>query len=115
MNRPQPKGQGRIAIAKRLLLALLCIPALFHIPAVFAQAYPSKPVTIIVPFAAGGGTDLLARFWGAILQKELGQSFIIDVRAGTDEEIEHEHPHGAGGHDHDGDDEDDGPGGSHVH
>jgi FKBP-type peptidyl-prolyl cis-trans isomerase SlyD len=38
---------------------------------------------------------------------------IIDVRAGTDEEIEHEHPHGAGGHDHD--DEDDGPGGSHVH
>ncbi len=40
---------------------------------------------------------------------------VIDVRAGTDEEIEHEHPHGAGGHDHDGDDEDDGPGGSHVH
>ena len=40
---------------------------------------------------------------------------VLDVRAGTDEEIEHEHPHGAGGHDHDGDDEDDGPGGSHVH
>jgi len=40
---------------------------------------------------------------------------VIDVRAGTDEEIQHEHPHGAGGHDHDGDDEDDGPGGSHVH
>ena len=40
---------------------------------------------------------------------------VLDVRAGTDEEIEHEHPHGAGGHDHDGDDEDDGPGGSHEH
>jgi tripartite-type tricarboxylate transporter receptor subunit TctC len=49
-----------------------------------AQArYPSKPVTIIVPFATGGGTDLLARFWGAILQKELGQPFVVDVKAGA--------------------------------
>jgi len=38
---------------------------------------------------------------------------ILDVRAGTEEEIEHQHPHGAGGHHHD--DDEDGSGGSHVH
>lgn len=40
---------------------------------------------------------------------------IIDVRAGTEEEIEHQHPHGAGGYHHDHDDDDDDSGGPHVH
>ena len=48
-----------------------------------AQAYPTKPITIIVPFSAGGTTDILARVVGQALTAELGQSVIIDNRAGA--------------------------------
>ena len=48
-----------------------------------AQAYPTKPVTIIVPFAAGGTTDILARIIGQALTAELGQSIVVDNRAGA--------------------------------
>jgi tripartite-type tricarboxylate transporter receptor subunit TctC len=52
-------------------------------PAAAQAAYPSKPITIIVPFAAGGTTDILARVVGQALTKELGQSVVIDNRAGA--------------------------------
>ena len=48
-----------------------------------AQAYPGKPITIVVPFAAGGPTDLMARIVGERMGKELGQTFVIDNTTGA--------------------------------
>lgn len=47
-----------------------------------AQDYPARPVRIVVPYAAGGGTDALARFLARGLERRLGQPFIIENRPG---------------------------------
>jgi tripartite-type tricarboxylate transporter receptor subunit TctC len=48
-----------------------------------AQAWPAKPVTLLVPFPPGGSTDLIARTVGAKLQEKFGQTFIVDNKAGA--------------------------------
>ena len=49
----------------------------------FAQAYPSKPIKLIVPFAPGGFTDVVARILGQKLSVSLGQQFVIENKAGA--------------------------------
>lgn len=63
---------------------LICIVLALAITSVgHAQNYPSKPVRIIVPYAAGQGTDSVTRYIAAQLTKTLGQTFIVDNRAGA--------------------------------
>ena len=64
-------------------LVLACIAALALTPAALAQAWPTRPVTMIVPFPAGGNADVLARALAAELSEKLGQQFIVDNRAGA--------------------------------
>src|SRR5947207_8662886 len=48
-----------------------------------AQTYPVRPVTVIVPFAAGGSTDVIARIVGEHISRTLGQQLIIENIAGA--------------------------------
>src|SRR5262249_39829313 len=52
-------------------------------PAAAQDSWPSKPVTVIVPFGAGGNTDALARIYSARLSARLGQQFVIENRIGA--------------------------------
>jgi tripartite-type tricarboxylate transporter receptor subunit TctC len=67
---------------RSLLLALGLAGSLLAAPA-FGQAYPSRPVKIIVPFATGGPADNYARFIAQRLQEALGHSFVVDNRPGA--------------------------------
>jgi len=58
------------------LLALVTTPAA-------AQTYPARPVTIVVPYAAGGNTDAIARTLAHRLEQRLGQPFVIEQRLGA--------------------------------
>jgi tripartite-type tricarboxylate transporter receptor subunit TctC len=62
-----------------LVVACLAIAA----SAAGAQPYPSKPITIVVPFAAGSGTDSIARIIGQYLQTALNQSVVIENKVGA--------------------------------
>ncbi|HWI38411.1 MAG TPA: tripartite tricarboxylate transporter substrate binding protein [Burkholderiales bacterium] len=65
-----------------MIRALFLAAAIIAAPA-FAQTYPSKPVRFVVPYAAGGATDLIARVIGERLSAHLGQPFVIDNRPGA--------------------------------
>jgi tripartite-type tricarboxylate transporter receptor subunit TctC len=75
---------------KRLLVALAALGALVAAPGAHAQAYPSKPVTLIVPYLAGGPADVAARIVAQGLAERLGQPVVVINRPGAGGNIGHE-------------------------
>lgn len=73
-----------LVIARRTALGLLAVGAgLVASGLAQAQSYPTKPIRLIVPFAAGGGVDTVARILGEALKQELGQGVVIENLPGA--------------------------------
>ncbi len=68
----------------RRVICMFCAAVAAALPAAAAaQSYPNKPVRLLVPFVAGGGTDLVARAVAQKLSERTGQQFVVDNRPGA--------------------------------
>jgi tripartite-type tricarboxylate transporter receptor subunit TctC len=70
-------------IRHQMLTAAVTALALAPTGARAADDYPSRPVTMVIPFAAGGPTDIVGRIMGARMGEFLGQQFVVEDRAGA--------------------------------
>ncbi len=88
--RPERRHRGAQTRARRSLATRWLTQATALLPVVFAastaaaaDAYPARPIRLIVPFVAGGGTDLLARLVAPRFGEALGQQVVVDNRGGA--------------------------------
>src|SRR5256885_7864013 len=70
-------------IRRGFLFSLIACAGSIACGTALAQAYPTKPVTLIVPFAAGGPTDVVARTIAVSMSKSLGQTIIVENKLGA--------------------------------
>ncbi len=78
-----PERMSNFAVAAMLGLAGVSAALFAALPSARAQTYPSRPITMIIPFAAGGPTDVLARLVGQRMGEVLGQQIIIENVGGA--------------------------------
>lgn len=71
-------------LTRLIVCGMLALPLTAE---VHAQAYPERPVTVVVPFAPGGSVDIVARIAGEALQKNLEQPFVIETQPGANSRI----------------------------
>jgi tripartite-type tricarboxylate transporter receptor subunit TctC len=74
---------GRTVSTRRALLLAIPLAVAVFMPMTTWAAWPDHTVTVVVPYAAGGNTDVMARLAGQELQKRLGQPFVIENLAGA--------------------------------
>src|SRR4051812_45917612 len=79
-NSPSLAQRGKVGMGA-LITTIFYLAATPYTHA--AEAYPAKPIRVIVPFAAGGGTDILVRTLSQKLSENLGQQLLIDNRGGA--------------------------------
>lgn len=70
-------------VRRHMLATALAALALIGSPAVFAQAYPAKPITVVVAYPPGGDTDAIARLFAEKLSQRLKQTVIVDNKPGA--------------------------------
>src|SRR5438552_17491584 len=75
-------GETLMLIVRRSVLAALACAACLNAPAL-AQPYPSKPIHLIVPDPAGGGTDFFARIVGQKMSELIGQPIVVENKPGA--------------------------------
>jgi hypothetical protein len=75
-------GRGTLTLRRTFAAATIALLATAHdLKMTCAQDWPTRAVTVVVPFAAGGGTDLMARMIAEPMSRFLGQQVIIENRA----------------------------------
>src|SRR5215213_9793804 len=77
------RGVSMLRTFRRAASAALAVTAAIAAAQCAAQTWPSKPLRLVVPYAAGGSTDTLARIVGAQLGERLGQQVVVDNRTGA--------------------------------
>src|SRR5207244_1895558 len=81
---PRPSGRGFAAhLRMRTELAAAVVAALAFVMPACAQDYPTRPITLVVPYAAGGGNDAMARIVADRMSAALGQQIVIENRGGA--------------------------------
>ena len=66
-----------------LRFALIALSLIFVLSRADAQDYPTRPITIVVPYTPGGSTEILSRFVGLKLEERLGKSVVIENKPGA--------------------------------
>src|SRR6185312_15977579 len=74
-----PRKRGR----SRLRLVAVAIALIGNFGTTYAQTYPAKTITLVVPFPAGGGNDALARIVAEKMSRTLGQQVVVENRGGA--------------------------------
>ncbi|MEK0417885.1 MAG: hypothetical protein RI949_1891 [Pseudomonadota bacterium] len=80
MRRCVPQRAGGLLLAISMAIGVAMLTAF---PARASSDYPNKPIRLIIPFAAGGATDVVGRAVAAALSKQLGQQVVVDNRPGA--------------------------------
>lgn len=88
---PRSKPLGRRRFLAEAACGIIAAFLLLDVTPVSAQSFPSRPIKLVVPYPPGGGTDLVARTLAEGLQKELGQTVMIDNRPGAGTVIGSDH------------------------